>query len=102
MPCIIEKIVNAKKSLKTTIVIIIIKKKYFEKKQEDLLIMQLIIHSNCRNIMNAIDAMSINNQSVFDALLKNFAQIKTKLNMKINKIKKLYKLKEKNLLKIMS
>ena len=34
-------------------------------------------------------------------LLKDFAQIKIKLNIKINKIKKLYKLKEKNISKIM-
>ena len=64
--------------------------------------MQPVIHSNCRDVMNAIDATLINNQSAFDALLKNFAQIKTKLNMKMNKIKKLYESKEKNLSKIMS
>ena len=48
-------------------------------------------------MMNAIEATLINNQSAFDALLKNFAQIKTKLNMKINKIKKLYKFKKKSI-----
>ena len=47
--------------------------------------------------MNAIDAMLINNQSAFNTPLKDFAQIKTKLNMKMNKIKELYKSKEKNL-----
>ena len=53
-------------------------------------------------MMNAIDATSINNQNVFNALSKDFAQIKTKLNMKINKIRKFYESKEKNLSKIMS
>ena len=48
-------------SLRTTIIIIIIKKKYFKKKQENLLIMQLVIHLNYRDVMNAIGAMSINN-----------------------------------------
>ena len=64
--------------------------------------MQLIIHLNRRNVMNAIDATSINNQNAFDAFLRNFAQIKAKLNMKINKIEKLYESKEKNLSKMMS
>ena len=64
--------------------------------------MQFVIHSNRRDVMNAIDATLINNQSAFNAFLRNFAQIKTKLNMKINKIRKLYELKEKNLLKIIS
>ena len=50
--------------------------------------------------MNAINETLINNKSVFNAFLKNFAQIRAKLNMKMNKIKKLYKSKEKNLLKI--
>ena len=53
-------------------------------------------------MMNAIDATSINNQSASDASLKNFAQIKTKINMKMNKIKKFYESKEKNLSKMMS
>ena len=52
--------------------------------------------------MNVIGATSINSQSAFDALLKNFAQIKAKLNMKMSKIKKFYKSKEKNLSKMMS
>ena len=64
--------------------------------------MQLVIYLNHRNVMNAIDAILINSKNAFDAFLKNFAQIKTKLHMKINKIKKLYELKEKNLSKIMS
>ena len=51
-------------------------------------------------MMNAIDATSINNQETFNALSKNFAQIKTKLSMKMNRIKKFYKSKEKNLSKI--
>ena len=57
--------------------------------------MQFIIYLNRCNIMNTIDATLINNQNVFNALLKNFAQIKTKSNIKMNNIKKLYKLKEK-------
>ena len=89
-------------SLGTTIITTIIKKKHSEKKQEDLLIMQLVIHSNRRDMMNAADATSINNQSASDALSKDFAQIKTKLNMKMNKIEKLYESKEKNLSKMMS
>ena len=95
---LIEKI--RKRSLETAIIIIIIKKKYSEKRQEDLLIMQLAIHLNCRDVMNAIDAMSINNQSAFDAFSTNFVQIKTKLNMKINKIREFYESKKKNLSKI--
>ena len=77
-----------------------IKKKYSEKRRENLLTMQLAIHSDRRNVMNAIDATSISIQSASDALSKNFAQIKAKLNMKMNKIKKLYESKEKNLSKI--
>ena len=88
--------------MRTTIITIIIKKKHFKKRREDLLIMQLIIYLNRRNVMNAIDATSINNQNAFDAFLRNFAQIKTKLNMKMNKIKEFYELKEKNLSKMMS
>ena len=84
------------------IITIIIRKKYFEKKREDLLIMQLVIHSDRRDVMNVIDATSINNQGAFDALSKDFAQIKTKLNMKMSKIKKLYESKEKNLSKMIS
>ena len=52
--------------------------------------------------MNAVDATPINNQNAFDASLKNFAQIKAKLNMKMNKIKEFYKSKEKNLSRMMS
>ena len=44
--------------------------------------------------------MLINNQDVLNTLLRNFALIKTKLNMKISKIKNLYKLKEKNVSRI--
>ena len=64
--------------------------------------MQLVIHLNRQDVLNAADATSINNQNAFDALSKNFAQIKAKLNMKMNKIRKLYELKEKNLSKMMS
>ena len=87
---------------KKTIIIIIIRKKYFEKRRENLLIMQLVIHLNRRDVVNVIGATSINSQDVFDASLKNFAQIKTKLNMKMGKIKRLYESKEKNLSKMMS
>ena len=90
------------KSLRTAINTIIIKKKHFEKRREDLLIMQSVIHSDRRDMMNAIDATSINNQNASDAPLKDFAQIRTKLNMKMNKIRKLYESKEKNLSKMMS
>ena len=44
-------------------------------------------------MMNAIDATLINSQHAFDTILKNYAQIITNLNMKINKIKRLYELK---------
>ena len=53
-------------------------------------------------MINAVDATSINNQSASNALLKDFAQIKTKLNMKMNKIKEFYESKKKNLSKMMS
>ena len=89
-------------SLITTIITTIIKKKHFEKKRENLLIMQLAIHSDRQNVMNAIDAMSINNQSASETPSRNFAQIKTKLNTKMSKIRKLYESRKKNLSKIMS
>ena len=95
-------ILNRRKSLKTAIITIIIKKKYSEKRREDLLIMQLAIHSNRWDVMNATDATSISNQNAFDALLKSFAKISTKLNMKMSKIKRFYESKEKNLSKMMS
>ena len=88
--------------MKTAINTIIIKKKHFEKRREDLLIMQPVIHLNRQDVMNAIDATSISSQSAFNALSRNFAQIKTKLNMKMNKIKELYELKKKNMSKMMS
>ena len=84
------------------IITIIMKKKHLEKKREDLLIMQSAIHSDRRDVMNAIDATSISNQNASDAFSKDFAQIKTELNMKINKIEELYESKEKNLSKMMS
>ena len=58
--------------------------------------MQFAIHSNCREIINAIDATLTSNQNAFNALLKNFEQIELKLNTKISIIKELYKTKEKN------
>ena len=64
--------------------------------------MQLAIHSNRQNVMNVVDATSISNQNAFDASSRNFAQIKTKLNTKMNKIKKFYESKEKNLSKMIS
>ena len=64
--------------------------------------MQPAIYSNRQDVMNAIDATLINSQNTFDALSRNFAQIKTKLNMKMNKIKELYESKEKNLSRIIS
>ena len=89
-------------SLRTAINIIIIKKKHFEKRRENLLTMQPVIHSDRQNVMNAIDATSISNQDAFDAPSKNFAQIKTELNIKMSKIRKFYKSKEKNMSKIIS
>ena len=64
--------------------------------------MQFIIHLNRRDAINVIDATSINSQNAFNAFLKIFAQIKTKLNTKMSKIKKLYESKEKSLSKMMS
>ena len=64
--------------------------------------MQSAIHSERRDVMNAIDATLISSQSAFDASSRNFAQINTKLNTKMSKIKKLYESKEKNLSKMMS
>ena len=91
-----------KESLGTAIIIIIIKKKHSEKRRGDLLTMQPVIHSNRRGVMNAVGATSASSQGASDALSKDFAQIKTELNMKMNKIRKLYESKEKNLSKIMS
>ena len=51
-------------------------------------------------MMNVIDATSINSENAFNALSKSFAQIKTKLNTKMSKIKEFYESKEKNLSKI--
>ena len=45
-------------------------------------------------MMNTIDATLINSQNTFDTFSTNFVQIKTKLNIKINKINKFYKLKK--------
>ena len=90
------------KGFEISIITTIIKKKHFKKKREDLLIMQLIIHSNRRGVMNVTGATPISSQSAPDAFSKNFAQIKTKLNTKMSKIRKLYESKEKNLSKMMS
>ena len=46
-------------------------------------------------MMNATDATSINSQNAFNTLLKNFAQITIKLNIKMNKIKKTLSVKRK-------
>ena len=56
--------------------------------------MQLVIYLNRQDLMNAIDATLINSQNTLNAFSRHFAQIKTELNMKINKIKKLYELKK--------
>ena len=64
--------------------------------------MQSVIYSDRREVMNATGATLISSQGAFDALSRNFAQIKTKLNTKMNKIKEFYESKEKNLSKIMS
>ena len=70
--------------------------------RENLLIMQFAIHLNRFDQMNAIDATSMSNQSAVNASLTNFAKIKMKMNMKMNKIKRLYESKKKNLTKMMS
>ena len=64
--------------------------------------MQLAIHSNRFDQMNAIDATSMSNQNAVNAFLTNFAKIKMKINTKMNKIKEFYELKKKNLTKMMS
>ena len=64
--------------------------------------MQLAIHSDRLDQMNAIGATSMSNQSAANAPLTNFAKIKTKMNTKMSKIRKLYESKEKNLTKMMS
>ena len=52
--------------------------------------------------MNAIDATLTSKQNAFDTLSKDFAQIKAKFNTKMNKIKKLYESKKKNVTRMMS
>ena len=64
--------------------------------------MQLAIHLNRFDQMNAIDATSINSQNAVNAFLTNFAKIKMKINTKMSKIKRFYKSKKKNLTKMMS
>ena len=85
-----------------SIITTIIKKKHSEKRREDLLTMQLIIHSDRRDVMNVAGATSVSSQGAFDASLKNFAQIKAELNTEMSKIRRFYKSKEKNLSKMMS
>ena len=68
-----SRIDSRQKSLRTAIIIIIIRKRHFKERRENLLIMQPVIHSNRRNVINAIDATSINSQNAFDASLRNFA-----------------------------
>ena len=97
-----EQYLIEKEKKRRTIITIIIRKKYFEKKRENLLIMQLVIHSDRWDVMNVIGATSISSQNAFDASLKNLAQIKAELNMKMSKIEKLYELKEKNPSKMIS
>ena len=57
--------------------------------------MQLEIHSDRFDMMNAIDATSTSNQSASNTFLKNFAQIKSKLNTKMSTIREFYETKEK-------
>ena len=64
--------------------------------------MQPATHSNRFDQMNAIGATSMSSQSAVNAPLTNFAKIKIKMNTKMNKIRKFYKSKEKNLTKMMS
>ena len=70
--------------------------------REHLLIIQFTIHLNCFDQINAIDATSMSSQNAINASLTNFTKIKIKMNTKINKIKKFYKSKKKNLTRIMS
>ena len=62
--------------------------------------MKLAIYSDCRDMINAIDAMSINNQSASDASLKNSVQIRLRLNTKMSTIKGIYEIKEQETFKI--
>ena len=78
------------------------KKINLRKNRKNLLIMQFAIHLNCFDQMNAIDATSMSNQNAINALLMKFAKIKMKMNTKMNKIKEFYKLKKKNLTKMIS
>ena len=72
------------------------------KDRGNLLIMQSAIHSDRFDQMNAIDAMLMSSQSAVNAFLTNFAKIKMKMNTKMNKIRRLYELKKKNLTRMMS
>ena len=72
------------------------------KDRKNLLIMQLVIHSNRFDQMNAIDATSMSSQNAVSAPLTNFAKIKIKMNTKMNKIREFYESKKKNLTKMMS
>ena len=58
--------------------------------------MQLTIHSNRCEMINAIDAMSTNNQNALNTFLKIFEQIELKLNTKMNTIRELYETRKKN------
>ena len=64
--------------------------------------MQLAIHLNRFDQMNAIGATSISSQNTINASLTNFAKIKMKINTKMNKVKKFYELKKKNLTRMIS
>ena len=78
-----------------------LKKINLKKNRRNLLIMQPAIHSNRFDQMNAIGATSMNNQNAINAFLTSFAKIKIKMNTKMNKIRKFYESKKKNLKKIM-
>ena len=78
------------------------KKINLKKDWKNLLIMQSAIHSNHFDQMNAIDATSMSSQNAINALLTSFAKIKIKMNTKMSKIREFYKLKKKNLTKMMS
>ena len=64
--------------------------------------MQFAIYSNCFDQINAIDATLMSSQNAINASLTNFAKIKIKINIKINKIKELYELNKKNLTRMIS
>ena len=78
------------------------RKNYLRKKLKNLLIMQFATHSNCCNIMNAIDTTLISSQNVSETFFKSFTQIQSKLNTKINMINNYHKTKKNNASKTIS